>query len=1149
MARKVCNAGNIVHYLSSRSVQTSFRQEDQVLRHRYSVSETLHWKNLVGHYGCVNAIEFSHGQGTLVASGGDDRRVFLWDVEKALSDIGKPSVMRGEHNSNIFCVAFDIGNTTAFSGGNDEQVIVHDLTTGETKDVFSHDDAVYGLSPDPTNPYMFATSCDDGRILIFDTRDSCADPFCLANYTSSMHSVMYNPVEPRLLATANAKEGVGLWDVRKPRSCLLRYGGSLVQQSCMSVKFNQRGDHIIALRRRLPPVLYNIASHEPVCEFDHRGYYNSCTMKSICFAGDNDQYVLSGSDEFNLYMWALPDDLSERSYINSAHMVLKGHRSIVNQVRFNPANHLIISSGVEKIIKVWSPFKFPEKERKEGSFQERRVYTHEEYINLVLQNGNVMSHDYSQESTEEDPRMMAFFDSLVQRELDGWSSDDSMSSNEEALYSRIIQLSQSDIDSDDSFPDLGQNEHDDPAYSPFSVAFASVMASQAAEGNDAFPRLNHALENAERVYAETSDGPEVASGSDGIQVRNVHPENVSQRSMSEDIEESSSHIGLTTLIKRKKEQLKESMKRRAKYPFAEIFASDSDENVDDSESDDSSVSSLNIVIGGSNKSCVREVKNLEDSKASDSSKHSQDKLLRLKNLRKSVMNSDSCGNYLEIHEKKLNSETLEASSSNFIFETGEQFEKVHFKKFTRRNKMKTEMLETDSKEELKSRASPDLGPFLQKAGTTSASVGVRKDSFEEGNSANKGKLSSDSFSYKGKHKSKSSHRRGYMKKSEKQHLHTSEFKNKCVSKERKTVKSDSKVYFNRLLHGEKKYEDSGKTDKHVGNICHKKPSHRQVIEDRKHHHNGHGEGKCAIKSEDEKYSQRLKNDGRNYSHIDIGSGKSQHRSRVKSASDATLDIDERRYEFYSEERERYEICVRENKNKSVMKKECENSRKIRSDQASNEKRHQCSYSEDDYLCKGHGDGVFDDKKVGSARFDDTQAHTVTYGKSSSVMGGASGKDDADGSSDSKDICFSTEEVVHRQLDNGSGISDSETEFVEENENQKKMNSFSRVAGNDGEEPSCSYKLEICNKVKCKLSESTTHQSENESVKSEKSDSSEDGQATCDESHVGRSSSSNDEDQLTWVEFRNFKNRLERAHKRYKKEYHNRRNKRSLSDEK
>ena len=44
------------------------------------------------------------------------------------------------------------------------------------------------------------------------------DPFCLAQYTSApMHAVMYNPDEPRLLATANAKEGVGLWDIRKPR--------------------------------------------------------------------------------------------------------------------------------------------------------------------------------------------------------------------------------------------------------------------------------------------------------------------------------------------------------------------------------------------------------------------------------------------------------------------------------------------------------------------------------------------------------------------------------------------------------------------------------------------------------------------------------------------------------------------------------------------------------------------------------------------------------------------------------------------------------------------------------------------------------------------------------------------------------------------
>lgn len=72
-------------------------------------------------------------------------------------------------------------------------------------------------------------------------------------------------------------------------SCLLRYGTSVAQQSANSVRINRSGDQILALRRRLPPILYNIHSNKPLCEFDHTGYFNSCTMKSCCFAGDRDQ--------------------------------------------------------------------------------------------------------------------------------------------------------------------------------------------------------------------------------------------------------------------------------------------------------------------------------------------------------------------------------------------------------------------------------------------------------------------------------------------------------------------------------------------------------------------------------------------------------------------------------------------------------------------------------------------------------------------------------------------------------------------------------------------------------------------------------------------------------------------------------------------
>ena len=44
--------------------------------------------------------------------------------------------------------------------------------SSETLDVFAHEDAVYGLSVSPVNDNIFASSSDDGRVLIWDIRES-----------------------------------------------------------------------------------------------------------------------------------------------------------------------------------------------------------------------------------------------------------------------------------------------------------------------------------------------------------------------------------------------------------------------------------------------------------------------------------------------------------------------------------------------------------------------------------------------------------------------------------------------------------------------------------------------------------------------------------------------------------------------------------------------------------------------------------------------------------------------------------------------------------------------------------------------------------------------------------------------------------------
>ncbi|MEE6491833.1 hypothetical protein FKM82_016395 [Ascaphus truei] len=455
-----CGMRSVLGFLSRRGLHGDPLLKEDFQRRRLQACSNLYNKDLLGHFGCVNAIEFSNNGGHMLVSGGDDRRVLLWHMEQAIHSRAKPIQLRGEHHSNIFCLAFNSSNTKVFSGGNDEQVILHDVESGETLDVFAHEEAVYGLSVSPVNDNVFASSSDDGRVLIWDIRESSqGDPFCLAHYPSAFHSVMFNPVEPRLLATANSKEGVGLWDIRKPHSSLLRYGGNLSLQSAMSVRFNSTGTRLLALRRRLPPVLYDIHSRLPIFQFDNQGYFNSCTMKSCCFAGDRDQYILSGSDDFNLYMWRIPSSPEPGGagrVVNGAFMVLKGHRSIVNQVRFNPDTYMICSSGVEKIIKLWSPYKQPSCSGDlDGQIEDdsRCLYTHEEYIGLVLNSGSGLSHDYANQSVQEDPRMMAFFDSLVRREIEGWSSDSDSDSTILQLHAGVSERSAySDSESSASLP-------------------------------------------------------------------------------------------------------------------------------------------------------------------------------------------------------------------------------------------------------------------------------------------------------------------------------------------------------------------------------------------------------------------------------------------------------------------------------------------------------------------------------------------------------------------------------------------------------------------------------------------------------------------------------------------------------------------------
>lgn len=139
-------------------------------------------------------------------------------------------------------------------------------------------------------------------------------------------------------------------------------------------------------------------------------------------------------------------------------MVLHGHRSIVNQVRYNAQKCIIASSGVEKLVKLWRPFNTGDwkgslMEDVNSCDKQRDVFSHDEYASLLYAGDQNLAHDYTHQNTVEDPRMMAFFDSLVQREIEGWNTSEDTGSDKSSSdgSSRPTSPETSDTDSPNNF--------------------------------------------------------------------------------------------------------------------------------------------------------------------------------------------------------------------------------------------------------------------------------------------------------------------------------------------------------------------------------------------------------------------------------------------------------------------------------------------------------------------------------------------------------------------------------------------------------------------------------------------------------------------------------------------------------------------------
>ncbi|CAL1543216.1 unnamed protein product [Lymnaea stagnalis] len=336
-------------------VQIKFQRYEQVtaeLVNRLGLE-----KELEGHGGCVNCLEWNES-GSILASGSDDLHVILWDPFKHKTI----SKVRTGHQGNIFSVKFlpHSNDSLMVTGAADHRINVHDLNRKETTHVFTyHLGRVKRIATAPNIPYIFWSAAEDGTIMQFDLR-------CTSTTTSAPNNILINlnahmgqyaeakclainPIRPEMLAVGANDPYVRVYDRRMLSCSSMQIPGDNVN------RYPWDHPHLEDIEGEvysLPPgcAQYYIAGHLPQKQQDYKKRYRTLASTYLTFGPDGSELLVNLGGE-QIYLFDVNKKLRPRRFDLS----VLGTNGIVKENLAPPTNGFSLhANGTNGVVKTSS---------------------------------------------------------------------------------------------------------------------------------------------------------------------------------------------------------------------------------------------------------------------------------------------------------------------------------------------------------------------------------------------------------------------------------------------------------------------------------------------------------------------------------------------------------------------------------------------------------------------------------------------------------------------------------------------------------------------------------------------------------------------------------------------------------------------------